>query len=72
MTIEIDLPADLQQFVADRARADGSRPEEFVVKLLRRIKEKEARAALEAKLLEGVESLERGERKLITPEYGMQ
>ncbi|MFO0967346.1 MAG: hypothetical protein U0793_17445 [Gemmataceae bacterium] len=42
-----------------RARASGARPEDFIVDLLRTLKE--SRAELEAKLLEGVDDLDRGE-----------
>jgi hypothetical protein len=67
MTIRVDLPPDLERFVADEARAQGHlAADDFVIHLLRQAQRAKQQAELEAKLLEGVEALDRGEGRPMT------
>ena len=59
--IQLELPADLEQFVAAEAKTKGhANMDTFVVELLRQLK---AKANLEADLLTGLDQLDRGEGK---------
>jgi hypothetical protein len=57
--IQLELPPDLEQFVAAEAKIQGhAHIDTFVVEVLRRLK---AKANLEADLLTGLDQLDRGE-----------
>jgi Arc/MetJ-type ribon-helix-helix transcriptional regulator len=61
-TIHIDLPDALGEYVAKQAATAGyASANDFVLALLREALRAKARAELEAKLLVGVEELNRGE-----------
>jgi hypothetical protein len=66
MTIQLNLPPDLEQFVAAQAKSEGhTNPDAFVVDVLRRLQMAKTKADLEAKLLIGIEQLERAEGRLM-------
>ena len=62
MTIQLNLPPDLEQFVAAQAKSEGhTNPDAFVLDVLRRLQIAQTKADLEAKLLIGLEQLDCGE-----------
>src|ERR1022692_2337801 len=62
MTIQLDLPPDLEQFVARQARTEGHpNMDAFVLDVLRRLQVAKTKADLESQLLIGVDQLDRGE-----------
>ena len=72
-TLHISLPDNLKRYVEQRV-ADGGygNTSEYIRDLIRQDREERRRQAqrhLEALLLEGVESLERGETVEVTPEF---
>jgi Arc/MetJ-type ribon-helix-helix transcriptional regulator len=67
-TIKLVLPESLVGFVAAEATAAGHESvSEYVLDLIRQAQQARRRAALESQLLEGVESLDRGEGREMTP-----
>jgi hypothetical protein len=69
MTIQLHLPPDLEQFVAERVQSEGhAAADSFLLQLLRDAQRGCSRAELEAKLLEGIDALERGEGRPMTSE----
>jgi hypothetical protein len=62
MTLQLNLPPDLEQFVATQARTSGHpNMDAFVVDVLRRLQVAKTKADLEAQLLIGVDQLDRGD-----------
>jgi hypothetical protein len=62
MTLQLDLPPDLEQFVAAQARTEGhANVDAFVLDVLRRLHVAKTKADLEVKLLIGMDQLDRGE-----------
>jgi Arc/MetJ-type ribon-helix-helix transcriptional regulator len=63
-TMQVELPEALYQFVCERAAAEGyASPADYVLALIRRATR---RAEFEAKILEGLEELDRGEGQPVT------
>jgi antitoxin ParD1/3/4 len=66
-TLEISLPEPMKQFVEAQIAAGGFRDaSEYVQALIRNAFQAQERAALEAKLLEGIRALDRGEGRVMT------
>lgn len=60
--IQLQLPPDLDQFVRAQAQAEAHGDvDAFLIDVLRRLQVTKSKAELEAKLLAGVEQLDRGE-----------
>jgi Arc/MetJ-type ribon-helix-helix transcriptional regulator len=67
-TINVPLPDKLEEFVAARAALDGfCSASDYVLELIRRAQQSSERSKLEARLLTGVQSLDRGEGRPMTP-----
>jgi Arc/MetJ-type ribon-helix-helix transcriptional regulator len=68
-TIQVPLPNDLESFVADQVREQGhTSASEYLLNLVRAAQRAAARDALEQKLVEGVDALDRGEGRSLNPE----
>jgi Arc/MetJ-type ribon-helix-helix transcriptional regulator len=71
--VSVPLPENLKQYVERRAAEDGYEDAgDFICELIRQDQEAHqgrTQEQLEALLLEGQESLDRGERIIVTPEY---
>lgn len=66
-TISVCLPESLENFVATQVVAQGhSSAGEYMLALLRQAQQAKERNALEVKLREGVEALDRGEGREMT------
>ncbi len=66
-TLQIDLPEPLDSFVALQAAAEGySTVSEYILALIQQVQQSRERAEREAKLLAGVQALDRGEGKEMT------
>lgn len=72
-TMNISLPENLKRYVERRvSEGDYGNTSEYIRELIRKDREERRRRAqekLEALLLEGLDSLERGEGVEVTPEY---
>jgi hypothetical protein len=61
-TIQLDLPADLEQFVRNEAKTAGhGEVERSLIDIVRQAQHSKSKADLEASLLIGVEQLDRGD-----------
>jgi hypothetical protein len=66
--IQLQLPPDLDQFVRAQAQTEAHGDvDAFLIDVLRRLQASKSKADLEAKLLAGVEQLERGEGRAMSP-----
>ncbi len=71
--VTVRLADELEEFVAVQVATEGfTSASEYLLSLVQRARQAKERAALEAKLLAAHRSLERGEGKLVTPEYWQQ
>jgi antitoxin ParD1/3/4 len=72
-TMNVSLPDTLKRYVEERVSEGGyGNTSEYIRELIRQDREerkRQAQAKLEGLLLEGLESLERGEGIEVTPEY---
>ena len=66
-TIDINLPTELEKFLAERAAANGF-PDTgaYIVDVLQTTRAVEESGSWEAKLREGIEALDRGEGRAMT------
>lgn len=68
ITIKLDLSEELTEFIACQATIEGySLASEYIIDLIQRERRVKRRADLEASLLAGVRSIERGEGRPFTP-----
>ncbi len=66
--IQLQLPPDLDQFVRAQAKTEGHGDvDTFVIDVLRRLQVTKSKADLDATLLVGVEQLDRGEGRAMSP-----
>jgi Arc/MetJ-type ribon-helix-helix transcriptional regulator len=66
-TIQVLLPESLEPFVASQVAVEGhSSASEYLLSLLRQAQQAKAKAELEAKLLAGLEALDRGDGRPMT------
>ncbi len=66
--IQLQLPPDLDQFVRAQAKTEGHGDvDTFVIDVLRRLQITKSKAELNANLLVGVEQLDRGEGRAMSP-----
>lgn len=65
-TMNLPLPEDLRQFVAEQASREGlAGPEVYIEMLIRRERKRRARVSLEAEIIKGLDS---GPAREMTPE----
>jgi Arc/MetJ-type ribon-helix-helix transcriptional regulator len=66
-TIDLPLTEPLEQFIAQRVAAGGfASGKDYILALLEQTRQAEERAAMEAKLLDGIAALDRGEGQPMT------
>jgi hypothetical protein len=69
MPITVQLPDGLGDFLRARALAEGhASMGDYVASVLMRLEKESRRAEFEAKIMEGLEELNRGEKDYVTPE----
>ncbi len=68
-SMNVNLSENLQDFVKTQASRAGCSPEDFVENLIREHRKKMQKADLEAKLVEAIEQLDRGEGLDLSPDY---